>query len=113
VWNEPNLDFWGRRSEGTDLLPALRRGRAELKLVSPAAESGRTGDGTGCLGGSLHSARSQDKRACGFRVHDVYGNDLASDVFGTQEQIPRSQMVAVPFEKFTIKSTALFVQYCP
>jgi xylan 1,4-beta-xylosidase len=93
VWNEPNLDFWaGVPKEATyyQLYDATARA---LKAVSPRLRVG---------GPSTAQAAWVDRfiRHCvenhvpvDFVSTHVYGNDSALDVFGTNETIPRDQMV--------------------
>jgi len=93
VWNEPNLDFWaGMPKEQTyyQLYDATARA---LKAVSPRLRVG---------GPSTAQAAWVDRfiRHCvdnnvpvDFVSTHVYGNDSARDVFGTDESIPRDQMV--------------------
>jgi xylan 1,4-beta-xylosidase len=93
VWNEPNLDFWaGQPKEATYYHLYDVTARA-LKAVSPRIRVG---------GPSTAQAAWVDRfiRHCvenhvplDYVSTHVYGNDSAKDVFGTNETIPRDQMV--------------------
>lgn len=93
VWNEPNLDFWaGDPKEATYYQLYDVTARA-LKSVDPRLRVG---------GPSTAQAAWVDRflRHCAanhipvdFVSSHVYANDSAHDVFGTNESIPRTQMV--------------------
>jgi xylan 1,4-beta-xylosidase len=93
VWNEPNLDFWG----GTPKQPtyfelydhtarALKAVDRRLRVGGPAtAQAAWVADFIG------HCTRSGTP--VDFISTHVYGDDSPRDVFGTDEPIPRRQMV--------------------
>src|ERR1700685_3676914 len=99
VWNEPNLDFWaGQPKEATYYHLYDMTARA-LKAVSPRIRVG---------GPSTAQAAWVDRfiRHCvenhvplDYVSTHVYGNDSAKDVFGTNETIPRDQMVCRAAQK--------------
>ncbi len=93
VWNEPNIDFWaGEPKESTyyqlyDVSArALKRVSPKLRVGGPATAQAAWVDRfiTHCAGQNV---------PVDFVSTHVYANDTAKDVFGTDEQIPRDQMV--------------------
>jgi xylan 1,4-beta-xylosidase len=94
VWNEPNIDFWtGKPAQSTyfELYDAAARAvkkvDARLRVGGPATAQAAWVDAM-----IAHAAAT--KVPLDFVSTHVYGNDSARDVFGTDETIPRSDMVA-------------------
>ena len=93
VWNEPNIDFWaGSPKEATyyELYDraalAIKRANPRLRVGGPATAQAAWVD--------LFLAHCKEKNVpVDFASTHVYGNDKAEDVFGTHENIPRTQMV--------------------
>ncbi|MGA8622219.1 MAG: glycosyl hydrolase family 39 [Candidatus Sulfotelmatobacter sp.] len=93
VWNEPNLDFWaGQPKQETywDLYDhtalAIKKISSQLRVGGPATAQAAWVDAMirHCL----------DKRIpLDYVSTHVYANDTAQDVFHSQENIPRNQMV--------------------
>ncbi len=99
VWNEPNLDFWaGRPAQSTywDLYDhtavALKRIDARLRVGGPATAQAAWVD-------AFIQHCVEKKIPVDFVSTHVYANDTAQDVFGTNEQIPRDQMVCRAVDK--------------
>ena len=99
VWNEPNIDFWaGNPKEKTyyelydHTARAVKRVNARLRVGGPSTAQAAWADRF-----IAHCA------AAGVPVDfvstHVYANDTAPDVFGTQEVIPRDQMVCRAVKK--------------
>jgi xylan 1,4-beta-xylosidase len=93
VWNEPNIDFWaGDPKEQTyDRLydvtaRSLKAVNSRLRVGGPATAQAAWVDRF-----IRHCAENQIP--LDFVSTHVYGNDSAKDVFGTDETIPRTQMV--------------------
>ncbi len=93
VWNEPNLDFWGGEPKEATYYQLYDTSARALKRVSPRLRVG---------GPATAQAAWVDRfiRHCvtagvpvDFVSTHVYGNDTAENVFGTDEKIPRTQMV--------------------
>jgi xylan 1,4-beta-xylosidase len=93
VWNEPNIDFWaGDPKEATyyhlyDVSArALKRVDPRLRVGGPSTAQAAWVDRfiQHCVNGNV---------PVDFVSTHVYGNDTAKDVFGTDEKIPRDQMV--------------------
>jgi len=99
VWNEPNIDFWtGVPKEDTyDRLydvsaRALKRVSSRLRVGGPATAQAAWVDRF-----IRHCVEA--KVPVDFVSTHVYANDTAHDVFGTDESIPRDEMVARAVKK--------------
>jgi xylan 1,4-beta-xylosidase len=93
VWNEPNLDFWaGEPKEQTyyqlyDVTArALKSVNVRLRVGGPATAQAAWVDRF------IRHCVENDTPLDFVSTH-VYANDTAKDVFGTDETIPRTQMV--------------------
>ena len=93
VWNEPNIDFWaGVPKQETywqlydHTARALKNVDARLRVGGPATAQAAWVDKfiQHCVEKSV---------PVDFVSTHVYGNDRAQDVFGTDEKIPRTEMV--------------------
>src|SRR6266481_6111207 len=99
VWNEPNIDFWvGNPKEETyyelydHTARAIKRVSARLRVGGPATAQAAWVD--------RFLAHCKEKNIpVDFASTHVYGNDKAEDVFGTHENIPRTQMVCRAVKK--------------
>ncbi|HEY6252100.1 MAG TPA: glycosyl hydrolase family 39 [Candidatus Angelobacter sp.] len=108
VWNEPNLDFWaGDPKEATyyqlydHAARAIKRVDSRLRVGGPATAQAAWVDRF------IRHCVEADVPVDFVSTH-VYGNDRAQDVFGTEEQIPRDQMVCRAVKKVydQVKSSA-------
>lgn len=108
VWNEPNLDFWaGDPKEPTyyelydHAARAIKRVDSRLRVGGPATAQAAWVDRfiKHCVDANV---------PVDFVSTHVYGNDSAKDVFGTEEKIPRDQMVCRAVKKVydQVKSSA-------
>jgi xylan 1,4-beta-xylosidase len=99
VWNEPNLDFWAgnpRQSTYWDLYDHTARA---LKSVSPRLRVGGPATAQAAWADAfIKHCHDADVPADFVSTH-VYGNDKSQDVFGTDETIPRNQMVCRAVKK--------------
>jgi xylan 1,4-beta-xylosidase len=94
VWNEPNIDFWtGVPKQATyfelydHAARAIKRANPRLRVGGPATAQ--------AAWVSAMIAHSVDTNVpLDFISTHVYANDRSEDVFGTHENIPRSDMVA-------------------
>ena len=93
IWNEPNLDFWAgepRQSTYWELYDhtarAIKKVSAKLRVGGPATAQAAWVDAF-----IRHCA--ENNVPVDFVSSHVYGNDSATDVFGTTEDIPRDKMV--------------------
>ena len=93
VWNEPNIDFWAGEPKEATYYDLYDRTARALKSVSPRLRVGgpATAQAAWVDRFILHTA--EKNVPVDFVSTHVYGNDLSTDVFGTKEEIPRSQMV--------------------
>jgi xylan 1,4-beta-xylosidase len=94
VWNEPNIDFWtGEPKQSTYFqlydaaAEAVKRVNSRLRVGGPATAQAAWVD-------AMIAHASQKRVPLDFVSTHVYANDTAADVFGTQESIPRFDMVA-------------------
>lgn len=94
VWNEPNIDFWtGDPKQSTyfqlydHAALAVKKAGSRLRVGGPATAQAAWVD-------AMIRHCSQTNVPLDFVSTHVYGNDRAQDVFGTEEKIPRSDMVA-------------------
>lgn len=99
VWNEPNLDFWaGDPKEATyyhlyDVTAkALKNVNSRLRVGGPSTAQAAWVDRF-----IRHCAANHIP--VDFVSSHVYANDSAHDVFGTNESIPRTQMVCRAIHK--------------
>src|SRR6185437_3298075 len=99
VWNEPNLDFWaGDPKEATyyhlyDVTAqALKKVNSRLRVGGPSTAQAAWVDRF-----LRHCAANHIP--VDFVSSHVYANDSAHDVFGTNESIPRTQMVCRAIHK--------------
>ncbi len=99
VWNEPNLDFWsGEPKESTyyelydHTARAIKQVDANLRVGGPATAQAAWVDRfiRHCI---------EQHVPVDFASTHVYANDKAEDIFGTHEQIPRSEMVGRAVKK--------------
>jgi xylan 1,4-beta-xylosidase len=99
VWNEPNIDFWtGEPKESTyyqlydSAAAAIKRVNTRLRVGGPSTAQAAWVDRfiQHCATGNI---------PVDFASTHVYANDKAKDVFGTDESIPRHDMVARSVEK--------------
>ncbi len=93
VWNEPNLDFWGGHPRQATYFELYDHTARALKAVSPRLQVG----GPATAQAAWVTPFLEHLKAAGvpadFVSTHVYANDLAKDVFGTTEAIPRETMV--------------------
>jgi xylan 1,4-beta-xylosidase len=99
VWNEPNIDFWaGKPSQPTyfDLYDHTVRA---VKKVSERIRVGGPSTAQAAWVAAFLEHCKQNHVPVDFVSTHVYANDTAKDVFGTDEQIPRDQMVCRSVKK--------------
>lgn len=93
VWNEPNLDFWaGQPKEQTyyDLYDVTARA---LKSVNPRLRVGGPATAQAAWVDRFIRHCADNHVPVDFVSTHVYANDTAHDLFGTNEEISRSEMV--------------------
>jgi xylan 1,4-beta-xylosidase len=94
VWNEPNIDFWiGEPKQSTyftlydHTARAVKRAGGRLRVGGPATAQ------AAWIAPMIQHCVDANVPLDFVSTH-VYGNESAKDVFGTDEKIPRSDMVA-------------------
>jgi xylan 1,4-beta-xylosidase len=99
VWNEPNLDFWaGKPAEDTyyqlydATAQALKSVNARLRVGGPATAQAAWVD-------RFVRHDVENHIPVDFVSTHVYANDLAKDVFGTDETLSRTQMLCRAVQK--------------
>jgi len=99
VWNEPNLDFWAGQPKEETYYKLYDATAAALKAVSPRLRVGGPATAQAAWVDRFIRHCTQNHVPVDFVSTHVYGNDSAKDVFGTDESIPRTQMVCRAVEK--------------
>lgn len=93
VWNEPNIDFWsGEPKEATYYKLYDVTARA-IKRVSPRLRVGGPSTAQATWVDRFIKHCIETDTPIDFISTHVYANDSSKDVFGTNETIPRSEMV--------------------
>ena len=93
VWNEPNLDFWAgdpRQSTYWELYDHTAR---DIKAVNSRLRVGGPATAQAAWADAFIEHCNSAHVPVDFVSSHVYGNDKAQDVFGTNENIPRRDMV--------------------
>ncbi|MGC2110389.1 MAG: glycosyl hydrolase family 39 [Candidatus Korobacteraceae bacterium] len=99
VWNEPNLDFWSGTPRQQSYFELYDHTARDLKSVSPQLRVGGPATAQAAWVGDMIKHADQTHVPLDFVSSHVYGNDKASDVFHTSENIPRDQMVCRAVKK--------------
>jgi xylan 1,4-beta-xylosidase len=93
IWNEPNLDFWGgapKQSTYWDLYDHTARA---IKSVSPRLQVGGPATAQAAWVPEFLAHVHENQVPVDFVSTHVYGNDSGPNVLGTNDDIPRDQMV--------------------
>ncbi len=93
VWNEPNIDFWAGAPKEQTYFQLYDSAARALKQVSPRLRIGGPATAQAAWADRFIQHAVKENVPVDFVSTHVYGNDSAPDVFGTHEQIPRTQMV--------------------
>jgi xylan 1,4-beta-xylosidase len=93
VWNEPNLDFWAGDPKEQSYYQLYDVTARALKAVSPRLRVGGPSTAQAAWVDRFIRHVSASQVPVDFVSTHVYGNDLSTDVFGTQEAVPRNRMV--------------------
>jgi xylan 1,4-beta-xylosidase len=109
VWNEPNLDFWAGDPKQATYWQLYDHTARSIKQVSSRLRVGGPATAQAAWADAFIQHCAENKVPVDFVSSHVYGNDKAQDVFGTDEKIPRDQMVCRSVKKVhdQIKSSAL------
>jgi xylan 1,4-beta-xylosidase len=93
VWNEPNLNFWAGNPKEQTYFQLYDVTARALKSVSPRIRVGGPSTAQAAWVDRFLRHVSENQVPADYVSTHVYANDLSTDVFGTKETIPRSQMV--------------------
>ncbi|MDP9267098.1 MAG: glycosyl hydrolase, partial [Acidobacteriota bacterium] len=93
VWNEPNIDFWAGDPKESTYYQLYEHAAHAIKRVSPRLRVGGPATAQAAWVDRFIRHCVENKVPFDFVSTHVYGNDLSRDVFGTDENIPRDQMV--------------------
>ena len=109
VWNEPNLDFWTGIPRQESYFELYDHTARDIKAVSSKLRVGGPATAQAAWVGDMLKHAAQTHVPLDFVSSHVYGNDKASEVFHTNENIPRDQMVCRAIKKVhdEIKASAL------
>jgi xylan 1,4-beta-xylosidase len=109
VWNEPNIDFWAGEPRQSTYWQLYDHTARSIKQVSSRLRVGGPATAQAAWADAFIQHCAKNKVPVDFVSTHVYGNDRAQDVFGTDEKIPRDQMVCRAVHKVhdQIKSSAM------
>lgn len=109
VWNEPNIDFWAGQPKQSTYFQLYAAAAKALKDVNPRLRVGGPATAQAAWVDLLIAYCAGNHVPIDFVSTHVYGNDSAKDVFGTNENIPRRDMVARAVRKVydQVKHSAL------
>ncbi len=93
VWNEPNLDFWGGEPRQSTYFELYDHTAKDLKRVSARLQVGGPATAQAAWVAEFLEHAGKGNVPVNFVSTHVYANDRAQDVFKTDEEIPRDQMV--------------------
>ncbi len=93
VWNEPNIDFWAGNPKEQTYYQLYDAAARAIKSVSPQLRVGGPATAQAAWVDRFIRHCAENHVPVDFVSTHVYGNDSAKDVFGTDETIPRTQMV--------------------
>ncbi len=93
VWNEPNLDFWGGTPKQSTYWTLYDHTARAIKSVSPRLQIGGPATAQAAWIPDFLTYVYDNHIPVDFVSTHVYGNDSAPDVLGTNEVVPRDQMV--------------------
>jgi len=99
VWNEPNLDFWAGKPAESSYYQLYDETAKTLKSVSPRIRVGGPATAQAAWVDKFIAHTAAQNVPVDFVSTHVYGNDKSEDVFGTHEEIPRTQMVCRAVKK--------------
>lgn len=99
VWNEPNLDFWGGEPRQETYWELYDHTVAAIKKVNENFRVGGPATAQAAWVDAFIRHCVEKQVPVDFVSTHVYANDTAQDVFKTQENIPRDQMVCRAVDK--------------
>jgi len=99
VWNEPNIDFWAGEPKQTTYWELYDHTARALKAVNVRLRVGGPATAQAAWADAFIQHVTQAQVPVDFVSTHVYANDRSQDVFGTDENIPRDQMVCRAVKK--------------
>ena len=93
VWNEPNIDFWAGEPKEATYYKLYERAARAIERVSPRLRVGGPATAQAAWVDRFIRYCVENNVPFDFVSTHVYANDTSPDVFGTKENIPRTQMV--------------------
>jgi xylan 1,4-beta-xylosidase len=93
VWNEPNWDFWAGEPKQATYWQLYDGAARAIKAISPRLRVGGPSTAQTAWVADFIRHCAEDKVPVDFVSTHVYGDDPVKLVFGTDEKIPRDQMV--------------------
>lgn len=99
VWNEPNIDFWAGDPKQSTYWQLYDHTARAIKQVSTRLRVGGPATAQAAWVADFIRHCTENHVPFDFVSTHVYGNDRAEDVFGTHEDIPRSDMVCRAVKK--------------
>ena len=99
VWNEPNLDFWQGTPREETYYQLYEVTAQALKEVSPLLRVGGPATAQAAWVDRFIQYCAKNKVPVDFVSTHIYPNDTALNVFGKDEKIPQSEMVALALRK--------------
>jgi xylan 1,4-beta-xylosidase len=99
VWNEPNIDFWAGEPKQATYFELYDHTVRALKAVNPRLRVGGPATAQAAWADAFIQHVAASNVPADFVSTHVYANDRAQDVFGTNENIARDQMVCRAVKK--------------
>ena len=99
VWNEPNIDFWAGEPKQSSYWELYDHTASALKKVNAKLRVGGPSTAQAAWVDAFIQHCTQNNIPVDFVSTHVYGNDSSTDVFNTNEDIPRNQMVCRAVKK--------------
>jgi xylan 1,4-beta-xylosidase len=93
VWNEPNIDFWNGVPKQATYFELYDHTARAIKGVNSRLRVGGPSTAQAAWVDKFIAHCVEMNVPVDFVSTHVYGNDRAQDVFGTEEKIPRTEMV--------------------
>jgi len=93
VWNEPNIDFWAGDPKQATYWELYDHTARAVKKVSSRLRVGGPATAAAAWVDAFIRHCADNHVPVDFVSSHAYGNDSSQDVFGTNETIPRDQMV--------------------
>ena len=106
VWNEPNLDFWAGQPKQETYWELYDHTALAVKKINPRLRVGGPATAQAAWVDAFIRHCAEKHIPLDYVSTHVYANDTSQDVFGTQEDIPRDQMVCRAVRKVHNQITA-------